>query len=264
MKKMNLLKMIAALVFAILALPAMAQKVNYKSGLLQVDGKDVAKIVRIKDKASFGLTGTYELFSMSGEKLIIATMATNFAPSKIDNSGHYFNVTFLPLDKVSVFSLSSLGPEKSFAKMIGESGIVVGDQLDGKLVTELIAKRSVQPVVTVEYHMVKRTRHFPVHIKDYDIVQEGILVGNFREIKEKPEYDTYEFILPGGLVVATVRFTGGNNAKNCSISTNKDRSTRNVSIAVDMKYLNIFVGGEDRNTIAINRIATWLVRNNYM
>lgn len=59
----------------LIAGPLMAQKVNYKSGLLQVDEKDIAKIVRIKDKEGFGLTSTYELYSMSGEKLIIATIA---------------------------------------------------------------------------------------------------------------------------------------------------------------------------------------------
>lgn len=264
MKATKLIKVLGVLSALLISGPLLAQKVNYKAGLLQVDGKDVAKIVRIKDKGTFGLTGTYELYAMNGEKLIIATLATNFAPRKIDNSSHYFNVTFLSLDKVSVFSFSSLGPEKSFAKMVGESGIVVDNQLDGKLVSELIAKRSEQPEVTVEYHMVKRERSFPVKIKDYDIVQQSALIGRFREIKEKTEYDTYEFVLPDGLVVATVRFSGGNNAKNCTISTNKDRSTRTVSIAVEMKYLNIFVGGEDRNTIAINRIATWLVSNRYM
>lgn len=76
----------------------LAQKIDYKSGLLPVDGKDLDKLVKIKDKGDFGLTSTYELQSMSGETLIIARLATNFVPDRNDNSAFYYQFTFLPVD----------------------------------------------------------------------------------------------------------------------------------------------------------------------
>lgn len=60
MKKIKVFeKLVVVLIVVLMGIPALAQKVNYKSGLLQVDGINVAKIVKIKDKDNFGITSTY-------------------------------------------------------------------------------------------------------------------------------------------------------------------------------------------------------------
>lgn len=246
--------------------PLMAQKVNYKSGLLRVDEKDVAKIVRIKDKETFGLTASYEVYSLSGEKLILATVANGFVPNQNDNSTYYYQVSFLTLDKVGIFSLSMLGPEKSFAKLIGESGIVVEDKLDPKMVTELIARKSQSPQVVIEYHLVRRDKRDIALIKENEIYQGNMLIGRFKDISRRKEFDIYEFSLPDGLVIGTVSFTGGNGAQNCTVSTNKDRRTQNAAIPSKGVYgaLTARSEGMDRNAIVLRQIATWLIRNNYL
>jgi len=250
----------------LISVPATAQKVNYKNGLLQVDEKDVAKIVRIKDKETFGLTATYELYSLAGEKLILATLANGFVPSRNDNSTYYYQVTFRTLDKVGIFSLNKLGAEKSFAKLIGESGIVIDGKLDPKLVTELIARKSQNPEVVIEYHLVRRDRSDIVLIKENGIYQGNMLIGRFRDISGRREFDTYEFSLPDGLVIGTASFTGGNGAQNCTVSTNKDRRTQNAAIPSKGIYgaLTARSEGMDRNAIVLKQIATWLAKNDYL
>ncbi len=51
-----------------------AQEVEYKKGIISVDGNEYAK-VEVK-KENFGLTKNFEVFSMSGKKLIIAAPQT--------------------------------------------------------------------------------------------------------------------------------------------------------------------------------------------
>lgn len=259
-------RLIGIFVVLLIAGPLVAQKVNYKSGLLQVDGKDIAKIVRIKDKESFGLTSTYELYNLAGEKLIIAAIATNFVPNRNDNSSYYYQFTFLPVDKVGIFSLGKLGAEKSFAKLIGESGIIVNDQIDPKLVAEMLARKSQNPVVAVEYHLVQRDKMGPPFIKENQIFQANSLIGLFKDISTRKEFDTYEFRLPDGLVVAQVTFTGGNGAQNCMVSTNKDGMTQRAAIPSKGIYgaLAVRSEGMDRNEIVLRQIASWLVRNHYL
>ncbi len=38
---------------------AFAQKVDYKSGVLSVDGQQIGTVTKTKDAGSFGLTSTY-------------------------------------------------------------------------------------------------------------------------------------------------------------------------------------------------------------
>jgi hypothetical protein len=73
-------KLIVLILLLSSAFRLMAQKVDYKSGVLNVDGKDIANITKIKDKGSFGLTSTYELSSIAGVKLIIVALATDYTP----------------------------------------------------------------------------------------------------------------------------------------------------------------------------------------
>lgn len=248
-------------------LTLIAQKINYKSGILQVDEKDVAKVVKIKDKENYGLTSTYELYSLGGEKLALATIATDFKADRGDNTSYYYRVTFLTVNQVGIFSLSKLGPEKSFAKLIGEGGIVVNDQLDSRFVTELIARRGRTPVVQAEYVLIKRNRLFPIVFKDNDIYQDDVLIGQFKDISSRREFDTYEFSIVTGLVAARVNYTGGNGAKNFTVSTTESNSTQNISIKSNgMTYGKLLLRSEgmDRNDIVLKRIAKWLVDEEYL
>jgi hypothetical protein len=243
----------------------LAQKVEYKNNIITTDGKDVAKVLKIKDKESFGLTSTFELYSLSGTKLAIATIATDFAEARDDNSSFYYRFSFLPTKQVGIFTLGKLGAEKSFARLIGEGGIVVNDELSEEKINELIARKGRNPIASVEYNLVKRNTMFPISIKQGQIYQGNVLIGDFKDISSKRDFDTYEFSLPSGLVVAKVSFTGGNNAKNCSISTSKDRTTRNESIAdAHTTKMVVLSPGEDRNFVVLKRIAGWLVNNKYL
>jgi len=252
-----------AFLVLLIATAVSAQKVDYKSGSLSVDGKEIAKVVRIKDKASFGLTGTYELFSLSGEKLIIATIATDFVPNRHDNSGAYYRFTFLTTNQVGIFSLSSFGPEKSFAKLIGENNIIVDDHLDAKMVTEMIALKGSNPEVNIEYHLVQRDRQFPIFVRDGLVVQGNVTVGKLKNVSTQAELSTYEFSLPEGLVVAKVSFKGG-NAKNFLITTYKDKLTMNYTINIDAGDGAVILTSGDMNETSLKRAAKWLIKNEYL
>jgi len=244
--------------------PAFAQKVDYKDGLIKADGKDIAKVVKIKDKENFGLTSTYELYSLSGEKLIIATLSTEFKEARDDNSSYYYRFTFLTANQVGIFALSKLSTEKSFAKLIGQSGIVVNDSIDSRQLTEFIARRGSNPKIAKEYRLVNRNRMFGVLVKqDNQITQGNVLIGLYKDISNGPDVDTYQFSLPDGLILARVSFRGGNNAENFSVTTEKDELTQMVKIPTDGKYGKI-LSSIDRNVMALERIAKWLADHNYL
>ncbi|SEP00242.1 hypothetical protein SAMN05192574_118125 [Mucilaginibacter gossypiicola] len=247
---------------------AMAQKVDYKSGTINVDGKDVAKVIRIKDKGSFGLTASYELDNMAGNKLVIATMATDFAPSRNDGDGYYYRFTFLSTGQVAIFGLSKFGPEKAFAKLLGESGVVINDQLDVSKVNELIALKSKNPKAQIEYNLVNRNYGMNVMIKENQILQGLDQIGVFKDITPNgADQDAYEFSLPSGLVVAKTTFKAGKGGvKNCIITTNKDGVTRMVDISEGGTYGESMVRSEgvDRHQETIKKIAKWLVKNQYL
>lgn len=240
-----------------------AQKVDYKSGSLSVDGKEIAKVVKIKDKGNFGLTSTYELLSVSGEKLIIATIATDFVPNRNDNTGAYYRFTFLTTNQVGIFSLSSFGPEKSFAKLIGENNIIVDDKLDAKMVAEMIALKGNNPEVSVEYHLVQRDRDFPVFVRDGLVVQGNVTVGKLKNVSTQAELSTYEFSIPDGLIVAKVSFKGG-NAKDFLITTYKNKLTRNYRIDIDSQFGALIASSGDMNETSLKRAAKWLIKNDYL
>ena len=244
----------------------LAQKVDYKANVISVDGKDVAMVTKIKDKENFGLTSTYELNSLTGKKLVIATIATDFVPPRYDNSGYYYRLTFLTSGQVGIFTLSKLGPEKSFAKLIGESGIVVNDQLDESKVNEFIALKSKNPRVSVSYDLVHRNRMMPVFIKETQVYQGDVIIGQFKDVSSSTAFDTYEFSLPTALTVAKVSFNGGNSAKNCTMTTYKDQQTQNVNLARNGTFGNTILRSEgvDRNEEILKLIAKWLVEKDYL
>jgi hypothetical protein len=247
---------------------AFAQKVDYKSGTINIDGKEVAKVIRIKDKGNFGLTASYELDNMAGNKLVIATMATDFVPSRNDGDGYYYRFTFLSTGQVAIFGLSKFGPEKAFAKLLGEGGVVVNDQLDVAKVNELIALKSKNPKAQIEYKLVNRNYSMPVMIKENQIMQGLDQIGIFKDVTPNgADQDAYEFSLPSGLIVARTTFKAGKGGvKNCIITTNKDGVTRMVDISEGGTYGESIVRSEgvDRHQETIKKIAKWLVKNEYL
>jgi hypothetical protein len=137
-----------------------AQRVAYKNGIIQVDGKDYGK-VEVK-KQNFGLTRSFEVFSLSGKKIIIAAPATEFESGKSDNMHMYYRLTFLTSSQVGLFKIGSLSQERSFTTLIGQSGIMVNDSTDDMRVKEFIASKSASPTIAVNYTLVARDRFCPL------------------------------------------------------------------------------------------------------
>ena len=113
------------LAFAFSASISICQDVDYKNGSLKVDGNDYAKI-EVK-KTNFGLTKSFEVYNLAGTKIIIAAVATEFEQDKFDNSYLFYRLTFLTSNQVGIFKIGALSQEKSFAKLIGKSGILKKD-----------------------------------------------------------------------------------------------------------------------------------------
>ena len=99
-----------------------AQKVEYKNNIIAVDGNKIGKVE--VQKQNFGLTKNFNLYSMGGEKLVIAVLSTEFEGDKNDNTTMFYRFTFLPTNQVGIFKLSTLGMEKGFVNLIGKGGIV--------------------------------------------------------------------------------------------------------------------------------------------
>ncbi len=241
---------------------SICQDVDYKNGLLKVDGKDYAKI-EVK-KTNFGLTKTFEVFNLTGTKIIIAAVATEFEQDKFDNSFLFYRLTFLTSSQVGIFKIGALSQEKSFAKLMGKSGILINDNTDEAKVKEFIARDGASPRIAVDYSTVPRNRAWPVYVKaGNNIEQDGKIIGNFVNKGEYNQMDNYEFTLPSGVIVARVSFTGGNNAQNMELFTTKENIKRVVSIP---QKENIIVADAsiDKNQFTIKRIAKWLVDNSYL
>jgi len=241
---------------------AFAQKIDYKNNIINVDGKELARVNKIK--TNFGLTGNFELYSLSGKKLIIAVLATDFVPPNGDNSFFYYRFTFLTANQVAVFPISRLGAEKSFAKLIGAANIIANDDLDAEKVTEFIAYKSMNPPVAADYTVESRDRGWPIVLKEDKTIEQGQkLIGRFKDVSTSTDIDSYEFSLPNGLTVVKISFTGGNNAQNFEVYTVKDNQRRVVPIPTKDK---VFLAStpEDRNQIALGRILKWMVSKDYL
>ena len=239
-----------------------AQKVEYKKGVIKVDGNDYAKL-DVK-KQNFGLTKNFEVFNLAGEKIIIATVATEFESDKNDNSYLFYRLTFLTSDQVGIFKVKSLGQEKSFANLIGTSGILINDKTDDQKVKEFIASKGASPSIAVDYTIVHRDKLWPVRLQDdLTFEQNGKIIGSFKATGSSNGMDHYEFMLPSGVKIASVSFAGGNNAQNMEIFTNKDNLKRVVPIPQKEKILAAS-SGIDKNQFTIRRIANWLVDHLYM
>ena len=260
-------KIIPLLTVLFLSINAYAQKVEFKSDIIKVDGKDLAKVIKIKQPGTFGLVSSYELDALSGQKLVIAAVATDFVPDRNDNSTYYYRFTFLTTNQSGIFSLSKFGPEKSFAKLIGNSGIVVNDQLDSAKIKEFIALNGQHPAVAVAdapmYHIVDRSTNVIILIRpDNLITQDGKTIGKFKDVSAGSDEDTYEISIPEGLVIATVTFKGGYNATDFRIHTIKDNRSGLYNIPVGND--KVTMSSIDRNESTIRRIAYWLTKREYL
>ena len=244
-----------------------AQKVKgeYDKGSILVNGKEVASMTKEKDKENLGLTSTYEVFSLSHEKLIIATYAGEFEQDPNDDLNQFYRVSFLTVNQVGIFAVSKLGTEKSIGKLFAKSGIFTDSGVDEQLVKEFIAKYGKTPKVAVDYSIVGRDKSWPIELNaDKTIEQQSKVIGSFKDITVKGKgVDTYEFFLPSGVKIATVNFTGGNNAQNCEMHTLKDNSTRNVAITTT-ETITGSASSIDRNQWVLQRITKWLVANAYL
>jgi hypothetical protein len=239
-----------------------AQKVDFKNGVITVDGKDWAKMTI--QKQNFGLTKSFEIFSMSGEKMIIAVPATEFEQDKSDNSVMFYRLTFLTSDQIGIFKLASLSQEKSFLKLIGTSGIVVDGKTDDQKVKEFIAMKGASPRIAVDYTTVPRDPKWPLRLKaDKTIEQQSRIIGSFKNTGFRNEQDYYEFMLPSGVIIAKLNFTGGNNAQNFELFTAKDNLKRIVPIPTKDKIIAADTS-IDKNQFSLQRIAKWLVDNQYL
>ena len=257
---MKRLLLIPAFIF--LAIATYAQKIEYKKGVIEIDGKAWAKMS--VEKRNFGLTKDFIVFSLTGEKLIIAAPATEFQTDKSDNTVLYYRLTFLTSNQVGIFKVSALGQEKSFVKLLGESGIIVDGKTDDTKVKEFIALRGASPTIAVDYTVVPRDRIWPVRIQeDKNIEQNSKIIGSFKPTGSNNGSDSYEFMLPSGVIIAKVSFTGGNNAQNFELFTAKDNLKRVVPIPQKDKIIAASAG-TDKNQFTLKRIADWLVQNQYL
>jgi hypothetical protein len=93
--------------------------------------------------------------------------------------------------------------------------------------------------------------------------QNAAIIGSFKHISSANEMDYYEYYLPSGIMIAKVSFTGGNNAQNREIFTAKDNLKRAVPIPQKDKILAASEG-IDKYQFSVQRIAKWLVDNQYL
>lgn len=262
MKKLLLLMLP---LFGAFSLLAQKSEYTYVDGLLTIDGVEVAKITKIKDTENMGLTSTFEVSSMSGEKLIIAAYAGEFEQDPNNNMDHFYRITFLTANQIGIFTVSKMGAEKSFAKLLGKSGIFADGGVDEKKVQEFIAKKGKAPKIAMNYTTVGRNKSWPINLKENkNIEQDSKVIGSFKDITVKgAANDTYEFILPSGVTIAKATFTGGNNAQNCEMQTMKDNLKRVVPIA-SADNVKFSASAIDRNQLVLERIVKWLVANQYL
>jgi hypothetical protein len=158
----------------------------------------------------------------------------------------------------------ALGQEKGFAKLIGESGIMIKDTTNDARVREFIASKGASPRMAVDYTTVARSRVWPIDLKkDKTIEQESRIIGSFKPTGSSNEMDFYEFMLPSGVLIAKVSFTGGNNAQNFEVFTAKDNFKRIALIPQQEKIL-LADASIDKNQFTLKRVVKWLVDGQYL
>lgn len=241
---------------------SLAQKVEYKKNVISVDKVDVGKVE--VEKENFGLTKNFNLYSMTGEKLIIAVLSLEYEADKTDNSGMYYRLTFVPTNQVGIFKLSALSQEKGFVNLIGKGKIIEGNQLNAEKVANLIASKGVTPRTAVHYDLVQRNKNWPIKLKDSKkIEQDNQEIGFFTPAGSIKGQDAYDFYISSGILVAKVNFAGGNNAQNFELFTPKDNQRRVISIP-QKEVVKGLASAVDPNELTLRRVVKWLVDNNYL
>lgn len=238
-----------------------AQEVEYKKGKILVDGQEYLTLEVIK--MNFGLTKNFEVFTPGGVKVATAEVnATKYESDKDDNSFLYYDVVFYPSQLKAVFKVASMGQEKSFAQLMGGSGILVNNKPDEAKVQAFIARRAVTPKLYVDYTPIARNRAWPFEIKsDRQITQESKLIGYFTaSYADGNGRDSYQFYLPSGVRLADLSFVGGNNAQEFDLFTHKDKNRRIVAIPQKDKILAADQS-IDKNYLTLKRVVKWLVDN---
>jgi hypothetical protein len=206
---------------------------------------------------------------MTDKKLIIAALASEFQEDRNNNTMYYYKVTFLTADQTGIFEVSKFGPEKSFVKLIGGSGVFVNDDVDPEKVKEFIALKGKMPSARrsteSQYTLITRSRGWPIKLEDdKTITQNGKVIGNFKPISPMiAGYDSYEISLPTEVVVAVVSFKGGNNAQDFDVTTQKD-GIRRIQNIPTRDRVALASASADKNEIALKRLVEWLVNKNYL
>lgn len=255
-------KLLSLAAVTCLSITLLAQKVDYKKNVINVNGKDIAKVD--VQKENLGLTKNFNLYSMKGEKLVIAVLSTEFQNDKNDNMSMFYRFTFVPTNQVGIFKLPSLSMEKGFANIIGKAGIIEGNTLNAEKVSDFIATRGVSPRTAVNYTLVQRNKFGPVELKeDKTIHQGGEEIGFFNPTFSGQEMSSYEFFIPGGILVAKVSFSGGNNAQNFELFTASDNVRKIVPIP-QKEQVNYHQSVIDPNALTLKRITAWLVEHKYL
>src|SRR5688572_971687 len=178
-----------------------AQKVEYKDGVITVDGTAIAKMIKTADKENLGMTSNYEIKNMNDELLIIAAWASEFPDDASDNLSFFYKFSFTSLDKQGYFKVSKLGTEKSVAKLIGGSGVIKDGKLDNDAVFNFIAKKGkTPPAKGADYTLVNRDRSWPIELKEGGIIeQNGKVIGGWKDVTPSgSNVDYYEFNIPSG------------------------------------------------------------------
>ncbi|MFM7672499.1 MAG: hypothetical protein ACKO6Q_07925 [Bacteroidota bacterium] len=240
---------------------AQAQEIDYKKGKILVDGQEYLTLEVIK--MNFGLTKNFEVFTPGGVKVATAEVnATKYESDKNDNSFLYYDVVFLPSQQKAVFKIASMGQEKSFAQLMGSSGILVNNKPDDAKIQAFITRRGVTPKLYVDYTPVSRSRSWPIEIKaDRQITQESKPIGYFTaSYADENGRDSYQIYLPTGVRVADLSFIGGNNAQDFDLYTYKDKYKRLVGIPQKDRILAADQS-VDKNYQTLKRVVKWLVDN---
>lgn len=259
-------KVIFSWLFAMLCSISFGQKVEYKDGIIQVDGAPLAKVLKTKNEAALGLVSNFEIQNMEGKTLVIAVVADDYPEAANDNMSYYFKFSFVGLDKTGFFKVGKLNAEKSIVKLIGGAGIIKNGALDPEATFTFIAKQGkTPPAKTNDYVLVNRNKSWPIELKEGKVIeQDGKQIGMWVDVTPSGNnVDMYEFALPSGLKIAKVSFIGGNNAQSAEVLTLKDNRKHNAPIPTS-DNLKVLMSSIDRNQKALERIVKWMVQNQYL